>query len=271
MDLPVLVLIFLAIVALIFMPMLRRLMGGLTRIAIFVIGFAAAAAGVAMLMNNETIFEKPGAGQRVERFLTVNSAASSASGSSSVLCKIDNESQPQPSAAATPAATESKRHTRKQVGDEISQAENAGTATRLPHPVATPAPLDDVFPELIRRSYPGLPRQKLFDLSKATVDSLGGWRVVKADPHNFTIDCIYTTRILHFQDDVKITVQPSGDVDICSRSGTARPHSTSMLRYFPGDLGANIGHIKEFYEVLEPKMDQAYQDEQNKQDAKKPH
>ena len=43
-----------------------------------------------------------------------------------------------------------------------------------------------------------------------------------------------------------------------------------MLRYFPGDLGANIGHIKVFYETLEPKMDEVYKEEQDKQNAKKP-
>ena len=43
-----------------------------------------------------------------------------------------------------------------------------------------------------------------------------------------------------------------------------------MLRYFPGDLGSNVGHIKQFYETLEPKMDEVYKEEQDKQNAKKP-
>jgi hypothetical protein len=135
---------------------------------------------------------------------------------------------------------------------------------------AGPAPIDDVFPELILRGYPGISREKLFQLSQDTVSSLGGWKIVKSDPGSFTLNCIYTSRILKFEDDVRITVQPSGDVDVCSRSGLARPDATSMLRYFPGDLGANVGHIKEFYETLEPKMDQVYKEEQDKQNAKKP-
>ena len=135
---------------------------------------------------------------------------------------------------------------------------------------AAPAPLDDVFPELILRGYPGISRDKLFQLSQETVNSLGGWRVAKASPSNYTLNCIYTSRFLKLEDDVRITVQPSGDIDVCSRSGLARPDTTSPLRFFPGDLGANVGHIKEFYEALEPKMDEVYKEEQDKQNAKKP-
>ncbi len=273
MELPTLVIAFLIIAALIFVPSLRRLIVALIRVALLVVGFAGAAAGVAMLMNNETIFEKPGAQQRVQRFLTKNSAAASATGDGSVLCTMGAKpaAQPEPTAAPTPIA-ETKRHPAKKTAPKET-AETAKTAEsmRTAQPVATPSPLDNVFPELIRRSYPGLSRQKLYQLSKQTVDSLGGWKVVKEDPRDFTLDCIYTTRIFGFQDDVRISIAPSGEIDVCSRSGTARPDSTSMLRYFPGDLGANIGHIKEFYEVLEPKMDQVYKEEQDKENAKKPH
>ena len=135
---------------------------------------------------------------------------------------------------------------------------------------AEPAPLDDVFPELIRRGFPGISREKLFQLSTDTVKSLGGWRIDKSSPSNYTLDCIYTSRIFKLEDDVRITIDPSGDIEVCSRSGMARPGTTSMLRYFPGDLGSNVGHIKEFYENLEPKMDEVYKEEQDKQNAKKP-
>jgi hypothetical protein len=70
---------------------------------------------------------------------------------------------------------------------------------------------------------------------------------------------------------VRITVTPKGDVELCSRSGTERKGSTSLLGVFPGDFGANIGHIKQFYETLEPKMDEVYKEEQEKENAKKPH
>jgi hypothetical protein len=257
-SLPALVVVVVIIAAMIFVPILRRLLSLIIRLAIFFVGVAVAAAGVAMIMNNETIFERPGLPLRVERFVSMNSAAASASGSGSVTCDMGAANQQQ--AAATPVP---KKHTARKPADESQRP------TRL-EPVSAPAPLEDVFPELIRRSFPGIPRQKLFQLSEDTIKSLGGWKIIKSDPGAYTIDCIYTSRIFKWEDDVKVSVEPSGEIDVCSRSGTARPDSTSPLRYFPGDLGANVGHIKEFYETLEPKMDQVYQEEQDKQNAKKP-
>ncbi|HYL57298.1 MAG TPA: DUF1499 domain-containing protein [Candidatus Acidoferrales bacterium] len=269
-GLPALVVIFLVIVALIFLRPLRRLAVLLIRLAIFVAGVAVAVGGIAMILNNETIFEKPGAGQRVTRFLTMNSAAASASGSGAVTCDMGDKPKPAPSASETPAAAAAptplpKKHAPKE------QAAKGPEVIRTAQPITTPAPLEDIYPELIRRSFPGISRQKLFQLSQATINSLGGWKIVKADPGRYTIDCIYTTRFIRWEDDVRVTIQPSGEIDVCSRSGTARPNPTSALAIFPGDLGANIAHIKEFYEALEPKMDQVYKEEQDKENAKKPH
>jgi hypothetical protein len=252
-TLPVIIVAAVVVIAvLVFVPFVLRL---LVRLAFFLIPVAVAAAGIAMIMNDETIFERPGAAQRVVRFVTMNSAADSQSGSSSVTCQMGI----QPQAVPAPAATAPKKH--------AAQPE----PVRRLKPISPPEPPDDVFPELIRRGFPGIPRQKLFQLSQNTINSLGGWKIVKADPRNFAIDCIYTSRIFKFEDDVRITIQPSGDIDVCSRSGLARPDTTSMLRYFPGDLGANIGHIKQFYETLEPKMDEVYKEAQDQQNAKKPH
>lgn len=261
-SLPVLVVAFLVLAALIFLPILRRLASLLIRLAIFFVGVAVAGAGIAMIMNNETIFEKPGIGHRVMRFVTMNSAAASASGEGSMTCDMGEGAKAQPQASPTPAAT--KRAAKKAAAKEPQ-------AVRTLEPIATPAPLEDIYPELIRRSFPGIPRQKLYELSEQTLNSLGGWKIVKQDPRDYTLDCIYTSRIFKWEDDVRISIEPSGEIDVCSRSGTARPDSTSMLRYFPGDLGANVGHIKEFYETLEPKMDEVYQQQQEKENAKKPH
>ncbi len=257
-TLPVIIVALVVIGILFFVPFALRLV---VRLAFFLIPVAIAAAGIAMIMNDETIFERPGAQQRVIRFVTMNSAAASASGSGAVTCQMGI----QPNAAVTPAAPAPKKHAAKE-----APAKPPDSTHRLP-PIATPAPLDDVFPELIRRSYPGIPRQKLFQLSQDTISSLGGWKIVKTDPGNSTIDCIYTSRIFKFEDDVRITVQPSGEIDVCARSGLARPDATSILRYFPGDIGASVGHIKQFYEALEPKMDEVYKEEQDQQNSKKPH
>jgi hypothetical protein len=257
---PELVVAVVVLAVMIFVPFLRRILLLLVRLAIFFAAVAVVAAGVTMILNNETIFERPGFAQRVVRFVTKNSAAASTTGSSSVICEMEN---PPPPASTTVAAPPHKRPVKKEGPAEPQMTRNDVTK-------AEPAPLDDVFPELIRREYPGLPRPTLFKLSQDTVNSLGGWKIVKADPGNFTINCIYTSRIFKVEDDVRITVDPGGEIEVCSRSGLARPDVTSVLRYFPGDLGANVGHIKEFYETLEPKMDEAYKEQQDQENAKKP-
>jgi len=265
-TLPVIVVVVVVLAILIFVRSVRAIFSLLVRLAIFFVGLAVAGAGIAMIMNNETIFEKPGASTRVKRFISMNSAAASASGSGSVTCDMGGGAKTQPEGSSTPSAAVPKKHGAKKLA--ATESEPASGA-RMP-PIATPAPLDDIYPELIRRSFPGISRQKLFQLSQDTINSLGGWKIVKSDPRSATLDCIYTSRIFKWEDDVRITIEPSGEIEVCSRSGTARPDASTVLRFFPGDLGANIGHIKEFYETLEPKMDEVYKQEQDKENAKKP-
>jgi hypothetical protein len=256
---PALIIGAVIVAAFIFIPFLRRFLGLIFRLAIFAVGVAIAAAGISMILNNETIFERPGFGQRVLRFVSMNSAASSTTGFGSVTCDMSA-----PQAAPSPAAKQPhKRPARTEEAQQLKTTRN--------EPGAGPSPLEDVYPELIVRSFPGIPRDTLFKLSQDTVNSLGGWKIVKADPGTGTIDCIYTSRVMKFEDDVRIRVEPSGEIEVCSRSGMARPDQTSMLRYFPGDLGANVGHIKQFYETMEPKMDEVYKEQQDKENAKKPH
>ena len=233
------------ILLLIFVPFFRRLVFALLRIAIAVVAAFVAVAGISMLMNNETIYEKPGAKARIIRFMTMDEAATSEKGLGTATCKWPDE----PAATATLGSARST---------PASGAADSGEP-------------EDVYPELMTRSFPGISRQKLFDLSQQVVNSLGGWKIVKSDPHAGTLDCVYTSRILGAEDDVRITVTPKGDIELCSRSGTERKGSTSLLGVFPGDFGANIGHIKQFYETLEPKMDEVYKEEQEKENAKKPH
>ena len=239
-----------AILVLIFVPLLRRLVFALLRIAIALVAAFVAVAGISMLMNNETIYEKPGAKARIIRFMTQDHAATSEKGLGTATCKWPDE----PAAAAT-------------IVPVAGSAPAPGAAAARPESGEP----EDVYPELMTRGFPGISRPKLFDLSQQVVNSLGGWKIVKSDPHAGTLECIYTSRILGAEDDVRITVTPKGDIELCSRSGTERPGSTSLLGVFPGDFGANIGHIKQFYETLEPKMDEVYKEEQEKENAKKPH
>lgn len=110
---------------------------------------------------------------------------------------------------------------------------------------ADPSPL---YPELVQRGFPGISRAELFALSARAVASLGGWRVVRTDPDAAILECTYTTRIFDFVDDIKIEVMPDNEIGLCSRS-----------RRWLGDLGANIGHIQDFYAALTPLLEQAYQ------------
>jgi hypothetical protein len=251
-----LIVALLVVLVLIFVPTVRHFLFAIVRVGIALGAAFIAFAGLSMLMNNETIFEKPGVEARVVRFLTQDHAATSDKGLGSATCKWPDEPTPTPTPTETPTPG----------------AQPTASQAAVPAPTATPTPSadEDVFPELMTRSYPGISRQKLFDLSTQVVNSLGGWKIVKSDPRAGVLDCVYTSRVLQSEDDIKITITPKGDVQLCSRSGTNRPDSTSVLRYFPGDFGANIGHIKQFYETLEPKMDEVYKEEQEKENAKKP-
>src|SRR5271169_3303872 len=100
---PVLVAAVVVLGLFIFVPILRRLLGLIIRLAIFLIAVGIAAAGVTMILNNETIFERPGFGQRVERFITMNSAATSTTGSSAVICDLEAPPPPPPTPAAAPS------------------------------------------------------------------------------------------------------------------------------------------------------------------------
>src|SRR5258708_24846475 len=95
--------------AMIFIPILRRLLGLIIRLAVFFVAVGIAAAGITMILNNETIFERPGFGQRVQRFLTKNSAAASQTGSSAVICEMESPPPPPP----TGAEAKSQKHAGK--------------------------------------------------------------------------------------------------------------------------------------------------------------
>jgi hypothetical protein len=250
---------------LIFLPKVRAVVFWTIRIAVALGATVIAILGVALLMNNETVWDQPGAQARIVHFLTVNQAATSDKGLGSARCRWPDE--PAPTATPTPAPA-------AYAAPPASGAVSASAARpgASPSPAASPAAAEtpEVYPELITRSYPGIPRAKLFQLSKEVVDSLGGWKIDKADARSGTFDCTYTTRIFGWQDDVRITITSRSEVELCSRSETARPNPTSMLWLIPGDFGSNMGHIKQFYDSLEPKMDQVYRQEQELENRKKP-
>src|SRR5271169_4300746 len=109
--------------ALIFVPILRRLFGLIVRLAVFFVAVGFVAAGVTMILNNETIFERPGLGQRVERFLIKNSAAASQTGSGSVTCAMESPPPPPPTAAAPHKRAAKKKSEPQTTRNDVSKAE----------------------------------------------------------------------------------------------------------------------------------------------------
>jgi uncharacterized protein DUF1499 len=218
-----------------FVPRVRRIVSTVLGFAIAALAIAISVGGTAVLMNNVSISESPGMSARVVRFLTVDQAATSEKGLGSAECPHGWPGAQLATPAATPAAAP-------------------------PGPAAIADEEEDSYPELVRHGYPGIPRARLFQLAQQTVGELGGWKLEASSPGDLTLDCVYTTRILRLEDDVRIMVTPKSEIDICSRS-----QKNSWLAIFlPGDFGGNIGHIKEFYQALEPNVDAVYKEQESR-------
>src|SRR5262245_31604975 len=65
--------------------------------------------GVSLLMNNETIYEKPGVQARIIRFLTENQAATSEKGLSSATCSWPDQPAAAPSPQPAPSAQSAQK------------------------------------------------------------------------------------------------------------------------------------------------------------------
>jgi hypothetical protein len=230
---------------------LRGPLGTLSRVAVFVGAMAVIIAGTAILMNNVSLAGPPNAAVRLQRFLTVNWAATSDKGNGAAACADTAELAARQPAGVTHRERHSLRRTAAHMAAERVATPPSGVAEEAGG--ATPG-----FPELVRNSYPGIPPLRLMQLVASTVSGLPGWQIVSSDPNTLTINAAYHTRLLGFVDDVRIVVTPRSEVDLCSRSRVGEPGTQSPLSIFPGDLGANIGHIKEFYLALAPAADQAY-------------
>jgi len=238
---------------LVFFPAIRRVVRIVVTILITLCTSAIAIGGLLILMNNVSISDQPGILPRIYRFLTVDWAATSAKGIGSASCK--DAAAIESSSTEAPAASQRQRRADHSV--------HAGQPTASPSPGANPE--EDVYPELVRRGYPGLSRAKLFAMAKETVGELGGWKVVKEEPRAYTLECTYTSRVLNLEDQIRIVVTPRSEIDLCSHSGVADSNGRAWDWLFSGDFAANIGHIKEFYMALEPRIDQAYKEQERKQ------
>lgn len=261
----VLVVVVALILLLVFVPFFRSIISILIRLAIFFGAVFFAVAGGAMLMNNETIFERPGWKTRAARFLTVDWANTSEKGLGEAPCTADGS-------AAKPRA-ESGAAKARQKKQAAAQPAASPTAT----PAAGEAEEENVYDELVTRNYicegdqpTAIPRDKLFQMAQDSVNELQGWKTVGAEPRMGLLNCTFTSRVFGFEDDIKIVVTPKSDIAICSQSKVGQPGSTSLMRFFPGDFGANMGHIKQFYAAIKPKADLYCKQLEEKQEKQKP-
>jgi len=232
---------------------LRGPLGTFCRIAVFVGAMAVIIGGTAILMNNVSLAGPPNAAVRLQRFLTVDWAATSDKGDGTAAC-----ADPAELAARQPAGAghHERRHPHRTTVHEPAAAPAATPDAEAGGASGGEAPQG--FPELVRNAYPGIPPTRLMQLAASTVSGLPGWQIVSSDPKTLTINAVYHTRLLGFVDDVRIVVTPRSEVDLCSRSRVGEPGSQSPLGAVHGDFGANIGHIKEFYLALAPAADEAY-------------
>jgi len=252
MTLAILIGIIVFILAmLIFVPFFRSMVSGLIRFGFLMVVIFLAIAGSAILMNNETIFDRPGWKQRATRFMTENFAATSEKGLGDAQCEID-----------THAAAEEAR----------AKAKKKKEAAAAAQPSATPTPSEsedeNLYDELMTRNYicegdtpVAIPRAKLLEMVQQTIAELQGWKLIDTDPHG-VLNVTHTSRVLGHEDDLRIAITAHSEVEICSQS------KGELLGFFPGDFGANIGHIKQFYAALKPKTDEFCKQLEEKQKPK---
>jgi hypothetical protein len=220
---------------------------------VFIGAMAVIIGGTAILMNNVSLAGPPNPAVRLQRYLTMNWAATSDRGDGAAVCATPAEL-----AERQPAGVEhrERRHLRRTAAKTEAQPTAAPAST--PAAATGGGEVQPGFPELVRNSYPGIPPAVLMQVAASTVSGLPGWQIVNSDPKTLTINATYRTRLLGFIDDVRIVVTPRSEVDVCSRSRVGEPGSESPLSSLHGDFGANIGHIKEFYLAMAPAADEAY-------------
>ena len=256
----------------IFVPFFRSMFKGLLRFSFLIVTIFLAMAGVAILMNNETIFDHPSAQQRLVRFVARNSAATSENGWGDAPCSFDKPAKEE----------ETRAKAKKQPEDAAAQTAQGGAqVTAQPTATPTPSPEDiqaNLYDELMTRNYIcegdtpiAIGRAKLIGIRAA--DHRGTQRLENdqhRSAHRDYLNCVHTSRILGLEDDVRILVTPKSDVEICSQSKAGEPQSGSLLGFFPGDFGANMGHIKQFYAAMKDKADAYCKALEEKQKPKGP-
>jgi uncharacterized protein (DUF1499 family) len=102
------------------------------------------------------------------------------------------------------------------------------------------------YPALQPQLFTQSPEQ-IFDAASA-VARAQGWEVTQEERATGVIQAVATTRLIHFKDDVTVTVTVSRDAS--QTKVVVRSHS----RVGKGDLGTNARRIKTFQEELAKKV-----------------
>ena len=195
------------IALLIFVPFMRSLLSGLIRFSFLIAVLFLAIAGSAILMNNETPFDRPSTRQRILRFLTEDSAATSEKGYGEAPCIFD---QPAAEQRAKEEAARAKQQKKAEAASPAPAPAPSGQSTLeiSAQPTATPTPSPDqidadLYDELMTRNYiceldtpVAIPRAKLLDMVQQTIAELKGWKLIGIDPHTGILNCVYTTQVL---------------------------------------------------------------------------
>lgn len=96
------------------------------------------------------------------------------------------------------------------------------------------------YPDLQPQRF-AAPVAQVFDAASAVAHAQG-WEVTQEDRATGVVQAVATTPLMHFKDDVTITVTPDGD----ATKVVVRSHS----RVGKGDLGANAKRIRLFQSEL---------------------
>ena len=97
------------------------------------------------------------------------------------------------------------------------------------------------YPDLQPQRF-ALPPEHVFDAASAVAHATEHWEVTKEDRAGGVLEAVATTPLMHFKDDVTITVSRDGE----QTKVVVRSHS----RIGKGDLGANAKRIRKFQDDL---------------------
>jgi uncharacterized protein (DUF1499 family) len=101
------------------------------------------------------------------------------------------------------------------------------------------------YPDIQPQSF-AKPAGEVFDAASAVAHAQQDWEVTQEDRTSGTIQAVATTLLMHFKDDVTITVAAAGD----GTTVNMRSHS----RVGKGDLGTNAHRIRTFQADLARRM-----------------